>query len=81
MRFGTKGKLAPRYIRSFQIVQRVGVITYHLALPPKLSHVHDVFHVSMLRKCQPDPNALVQWYDIPIQEDTSYKDVHVQIID
>lgn len=66
MHFGIKGKLAPRYIGSFQIVQRVGVIAYYLALPPELSRVHDVFHVSMLRKCQSDLNTIIQWYDVPI---------------
>ncbi|XP_024030690.1 uncharacterized protein LOC112094321 [Morus notabilis] len=80
-RFGVKGKLAPRYIGPFPIVQRVGVVAYRLTLPPELSHVHDVFHVSMLRKCQPYPEAVVQWYDVPIQDDTTYDEVPVQIID
>ena len=80
-RFGVKGKLAPRYIGPFPIVQRVGVVAYRLALPPELSHVHDVIHVSKLRKCQPDPEAVVQWYDVPIQEDATYGEVPVQIID
>ncbi|XP_024030689.1 uncharacterized protein LOC112094320 [Morus notabilis] len=79
--FGVKGKLAPRYIGPFPIVQRVGVVAYRLALPPESSHVHDVFHVSMLRKYQPDPEAVVQWYDVPIQDDTTYDEVPVQIID
>ena len=57
------------------------MVAYWLALPPELSHVHDVFHVSMLRKYQPDPEAVVQWYDVPIQEDTTYGAILVQIID
>ncbi|XP_024026592.1 uncharacterized protein LOC112093081 [Morus notabilis] len=48
VRFGVKGKLAPRYVGSFPIVQRIRVVAYRLALLPELSHVHDVFHVSML---------------------------------
>ena len=80
-RFGVKGKLAPRYIGPFQITQRVGVVAYRLDLPPELSHVHNVFHVSMLRKCQPDPEAIVQWYDVPIQYDTTYEEVPIQILD
>ncbi|GFY87070.1 hypothetical protein Acr_05g0007090 [Actinidia rufa] len=49
-RFGKKGKLKPRYIGPFEVLQRIGTVAYRIALPPELSHVHDVFHVSMLRK-------------------------------
>ncbi|XP_038887535.1 uncharacterized protein LOC120077649 [Benincasa hispida] len=55
LRFGRKGKLSPRYIEFYEIVERVGPTTYRLALPPELSRIHDVFHVSMLRKYVPDP--------------------------
>nr|GEW61963.1 putative nucleotidyltransferase, ribonuclease H [Tanacetum cinerariifolium] len=48
-RFGIKGKLSPRFIGPFEILDRVGEVSYHLALPPQLSHVHNVFHVSLLR--------------------------------
>nr|GFC69345.1 putative reverse transcriptase domain-containing protein [Tanacetum cinerariifolium] len=48
-RFGIKGKLSPRFIRPFEILDRVGEFSYRLALPPQLSHVHNVFHVSLLR--------------------------------
>ena len=48
-RFGIKGKLSPRYIGPFEILDRVGEVSYRLALPPQLSHVHNVFHVSLLR--------------------------------
>ncbi|XP_024019737.1 uncharacterized protein LOC112091124 [Morus notabilis] len=80
-RFGVKGKLTPRYVRPFQITQRVGVVAYRLDLPPKLSHVHNVFHVSMLRKCQADPNAIVQWYSMSIQDDMTYEEAPIQILD
>ena len=50
VRFGQKGKLAPRFIGPFEILQRIGEVAYRLALPPQLSGVHNVFHVSMLRK-------------------------------
>ena len=50
MRFGKKKKLAPRYIGPFEILKRVGMVTYRLALPLNLSQVHPVFHVLMLRK-------------------------------
>jgi hypothetical protein len=50
-RFKVKGKLAPRYVRPFKIVDRKGEVAYQLELPPQLSDVHDVFHVSQLKKC------------------------------
>nr|GFC65214.1 putative nucleotidyltransferase, ribonuclease H [Tanacetum cinerariifolium] len=48
-RFGIKGKLSPHFIGPFEILDRVGEVLHHLALPPQLSHVHNVFHVSLLR--------------------------------
>lgn len=66
-----------RYIGPFQIVQCVRVVAYRLILPTKLSHIHDVFHVSMLRKCQPNLNTFSQWYDVSIQEDMSYEETPV----
>ena len=50
MRFGKKGKLSPRYIGPFEIVERIGEVAYQLALPPELSGVHPTFHISMLKK-------------------------------
>ena len=50
MIFGKKEKLAPRYIEPFEILERIGMVAYRLALPPDMSQVHPVFHVSMLRK-------------------------------
>ena len=50
IRFGKKGKLSPRFIGPFEVLERVGSIAYRIALPPALSHVHDIFHVSMIRK-------------------------------
>ena len=50
MRFGKKGKLAPRFIGPFEVLQQIDKVAYRLALPPQLSLVHDVFHVCMLRK-------------------------------
>ena len=56
VRFGKRGKLSPRYIRPYEIMERVGSLAYRLALPPELSRIHNVFHVSMLRKYIADPS-------------------------
>ena len=50
-RFNVKGKLAPRYVGPFKVLERKGEVAYHLELPPNLSGVHDVFHVSQLKRC------------------------------
>ena len=58
-RFGKRGKLSPRYIGPYQISRRVGKLAYKLDLPPELSSVHSVFHVSMLRKCLADASQMI----------------------
>ena len=55
VRFGKRGKLSPRFIGPFEILERVGTVAYRLALPPSMSGVHEVFHVSMFRKYTPYP--------------------------
>ena len=59
VRFGKKGKLAPRYIGPFEILERIGLVTYRLALSPDISQVHPVFHISMLRKYISDPSYVL----------------------
>ena len=59
VRFGKGGKLLPRFIRPFEILKRISTVAYRLALPPSMSGVHEVFHVSMLRKYTPDPAHVV----------------------
>ena len=59
VRFGKRGKLLPRFIGPFEILERISTVTYQLALPPSMSGVHEVFHVSMLRKYIPDPAHMV----------------------
>ena len=56
---GKRGKLSPRFIGPFEILERIGVVAYRLVLPPNMSGVHEVFHVSMLRKYTPDPSHVV----------------------
>ncbi|KAL0536830.1 hypothetical protein IC582_025792 [Cucumis melo] len=65
IRFGRKGKLSPRYIGPYQITERVGPAAYRLELPIELARIHDVFHVSMLRKYIPDPSHVLQ--DQPVE--------------
>ena len=72
MRFGKCGKLSPRYIGPYQITQRVGEVTYRLALPPELSSVHDVFHVSMLRKHLAEVSQVIPVQLEVLQEDLSF---------
>ena len=64
VRFGKCGKLSLRFIGPFEILDRIGTIAYRLALPPSMSGVHEVFHVSMLRKYTPDPAHVVDWGQI-----------------
>ena len=59
MRFGKSGKLSPWFIGPFEILERIGEVAYRLALPPQLSGVHDVFHVSMLQQYEPDPSHVL----------------------
>ena len=81
VRFGVKGKLAPRFIGPFEITGRVGAVAYQLALPLQLSGVHNVFHVSMLRKCVSDVVPVIDWQPLEVREDASYIEQPVRILD
>ena len=70
--FGIKGKLAPRYIGPFQILQERGPVAYHLRLPERLSAVHNVFHVSQLKKCLQAPNHVVDFEEMELEPDLTY---------
>ena len=61
VRFGKRGKLSPRFIEPFEILERMGSVAYRLALPPSMSGFREVFHVSMLREYTPDPAHEVDW--------------------
>ena len=81
VRFDKRGKLASRYIRPFEILERVGIVAYQLVLPPSLSGVHDVFHVSMLWKYTPDPAYVVDYRGIVVDTDGTFKEGPVRIMD
>ena len=74
MRFGKKGKLAPRYFGPFEIRSKVGEVAYRLVLPPKLSRIHPVFHVSILRKYIPDTSHVLQPQTVELSEDLTYEE-------
>ena len=81
VRFGKRGKLSPRFIGSFEILERVGTVAYRLALPPSMTGVHEVFQVSMLRRYTPDPAHVVDWGEIEIDTDGTFEEGPVCIID
>ena len=81
VRFGKLGKLSPRFIGPFEILKRVGVVAYRLALPPSMSGVYEVFHVSMLRKYTPDPAHVVDWGQIEVDTDGTFEEGPVCILD
>ena len=80
-RFGKKGKLTPRYIGPFEILQRVGEVAYQLALPSQLFGIHDVFHVSLLRKYKPDVSHILDWQELNLQENMKYEERPREILD
>ncbi|XP_073067214.1 uncharacterized protein [Primulina eburnea] len=81
MRFGHKWKLAPRYIGPYGIVERIGTLAYRLDLQQSLSLIHNVFHVSMLRKYEPDPSHILNVEDVELDSSLSYAEHPVQILD
>ena len=81
IRFNRRGKLNPRFIGPFEILDRIGKVAYRLALPPKLANVHNVFHVSMLRKYQPDPSHIIHYEPLELREDLSYVETPIRIMD
>ena len=81
MRFGKRGMLSLTYIGPFEVLKCVGEVSYELALPPGMSGVHPVFHVSMLIKYHDDGNYIIRWDSLLLDENLSYKEEPVSIID
>jgi len=81
MRFEKSGKLSPRFIGPFEILKRIGEVAYRLALPFQLFRVHDMFHICMLRKYEPNPLHVLDWPDLGVDEDISYEERLVQVLD
>ena len=81
MRFGKRGKLLSMFIGPFEILERVGTVAYRLALLPRMSGVHKVFHVSILRRYTSDPAHVVDWGEIEVDTDGTFEEGPVCIMD
>ena len=81
VRFGKQGKLALRYIGPFEVLERVGTVAYRLGLPPSLSGVHEVFHVSMPRKYTPNLAHVVDWGEIIVDTNGTFEEGPARILD
>jgi hypothetical protein len=80
-RFGVKGKLAPRYIGPFEILEICGPVAYRLQLPPQLAAIQNIFHVSQLRKCVKIPTEIIDSQAIEIEPDLTYTEHPIRILD
>ena len=81
LRFGKRGKLSPLYIGPYEIVDKVGEVAYRLRLPLELANIHDMFHVSMLRKYIVDPSHILKEQPIQLKENLTYEEHPVEILD
>ena len=79
-RFGKRGKLSPRYVGPFEILKRVGAVAYQVALPPRMSGMHDVFHVSQLRRYVYHPTHVLNFDDIEFQPDGTFEEFPMRIL-
>ncbi|XP_073277641.1 uncharacterized protein [Primulina huaijiensis] len=85
IRFNKAEKLNPRYVRPFEIFEKVGTLAYRLALPPDMSRIHSVFHVSQLRRYISDPSHILEAGPLLVEnnlnEELKYKEILIQIVD
>ena len=80
MIFEKRGKLSPRFISPYEVIEKVGSVAYHLALPPDLEKIHNVFHVSMLRRYRLDPSHVVSSDTNELRPDLTYEEEPVEIL-
>ena len=80
MRFEKKGKLSPRFIGVYEVIEKVGPVAYKLALPPNLENNYNIFHVSMLRRYRSDPSHVVSSETIELRPHLSYEEESVEIL-
>ena len=82
VRFDQKrGKLSPWYIGPFEILERIGKVAYRLALPPTMLGVHNVFHISMLKKCAHNPEHEIDFNDLEVNNNVTYSERLIRILD
>ena len=81
MRFSNREKLTLRHIGPFEILNRISNVSYKLALSPNLSHVHTIFHISMLRKYIPHPSHALSIQEVTIEKDLSYEEKPIAVLD
>jgi len=80
-RFGIKGKLAPCYIGPYEIIKECGPVSYRLRLPSQLAAIHNLFHVSQLKKCVRVPTEIIDQSEIIMEPNLSYNEYPIKIID
>ncbi|XP_057515214.1 uncharacterized protein LOC130799830 [Amaranthus tricolor] len=81
MRFGVKGKLSPKYVGPYEVLERIGEVAYKLALPVELSKVHNVFHVSQLRRYRSDPSHVIAVESVEVNPNLTFEEKPVKILD
>ena len=79
MRFGKNSKLSSRFIRPYKVIEKVSPVAYRLALPPELEKIHNVFHVSMLRRYGSNPSHVVSSERIELRSDLTHEEEPVEI--
>ena len=80
MRFKKNGKLSPRFIGPYEVIEKVGLVAYRLALPSELEKIHNVFHVLILRRYRSYPSHVVSSKTIELRPDLTYKEELVEIL-
>ena len=80
LRFWKKGKLSPRFIGPHEVIKKVGPVAYRLFLPPELEKIHNVFHMSLLRRYRSDPSHVVSLETIELRLDLTYEEKPVEIL-
>ena len=73
MRFGQKGKLSPKYVGPYEVMERIGEVAYQLAMPPNLSKVHDVFQVSQSQRYRSDPSHVIPVESVTIEPNLTFE--------
>ena len=80
-RFRVKGKLASRYVGPYEIIEDCGPVAYRLRLPSRLAAIHNVFHISQLKKCVRVPTEIIDQQEILVEPDLSYTEYPLKILD